>query len=121
MTARNAPLTRIARLAGLCAALACSPIWAQTASQEVPARSAEPSSAPSTGGIETKTEYIQHEDAGSRIDEVRIGGQTKSIRVQPKNGAPGYEISPERGSESFNEGGSGQSTTGRSRWRILSF
>jgi len=119
MTARNAPFHRFARLTGLCAALACSPLWAQTTPQEAPATSA-PEASPQTGGIEAKTEYIQHEDAGSRIDEVRIGGQTKSIKVQPKNGAPGYEISPERGSESFNDGGA-QGTTGRSRWRILSF
>lgn len=41
-----------------------------------------------------KVERIHHEDAGSRIDEVRYGGQTQSITVQPKTGAPEYEVDP---------------------------
>ncbi len=41
-----------------------------------------------------KVERIRHEDAGSRIDEVRYGGQTQSITVQPKTGAPEYEVDP---------------------------
>ncbi len=42
-----------------------------------------------------KIERIRHEDAGSRIDEVRVGGQTQSITVQPKmEGMPAYEIQP---------------------------
>ena len=41
-----------------------------------------------------KVERIRHEDAGSRIDEVRFGGQTQSITVQPKSGAPEYEVDP---------------------------
>jgi hypothetical protein len=64
-------------------------------------------------------ERITHEDAGSRIDEVRIGGQTRSIDVQPKNGAPAYEIAPQNGAELPSEGQGGSS--GRSRWRLLSF
>lgn len=64
-------------------------------------------------------ERITHEDAGSRIDEVRVGGQTRSIDVQPKNGAPAYEIAPQSGAETPAEGQGGSS--GRSRWRVLSF
>ena len=30
-----------------------------------------------------RVEHIQHEDAGSRVNEVRVGGETKSITVQP--------------------------------------
>ncbi|MEY2617270.1 MAG: hypothetical protein RL522_272 [Pseudomonadota bacterium] len=42
-----------------------------------------------------KIERIRHEDAGSRIDEVRVGGQTQSITVQPKmEGVPAYEVQP---------------------------
>ena len=42
-----------------------------------------------------KIERIRHEDAGSRIDEVRVGGQTQSITVQPKmEGMPAYQIQP---------------------------
>lgn len=42
-----------------------------------------------------RVEHIRHQDAGSRIDEVRIGGETRSITVQPKGNAPAYEVGPE--------------------------
>jgi hypothetical protein len=42
-----------------------------------------------------KIERIRVEDKGNRIDEVRVGGQTQSITVQPKSGAPAYEIQPD--------------------------
>lgn len=41
-----------------------------------------------------KVERITHEDAGSRIDELRYGGQTQSIVVQPKANVPAYEMQP---------------------------
>jgi hypothetical protein len=41
-----------------------------------------------------KIERIHVEDGGNRIDEVRVGGQTQSITVQPKAGVPAYEIQP---------------------------
>ena len=41
-----------------------------------------------------KIERIHVEDAGNRIDEVRVGGQTQSITVQPKAAVPPYEIQP---------------------------
>jgi hypothetical protein len=41
-----------------------------------------------------QVERIVHEDAGSRIEETRYGGQTQSITVQPKAGLPAYEIQP---------------------------
>lgn len=41
-----------------------------------------------------KIERITHEDAGSRIDEVRYGGQTERITVQPKANVPAYEVEP---------------------------
>jgi hypothetical protein len=41
-----------------------------------------------------KVERIVIEDDANRIEEVRVGGQTQSVTVQPKAGAPGYEIQP---------------------------
>jgi hypothetical protein len=42
-----------------------------------------------------KIERIRMEDAGNRIDELRVGGQTQSVTVQPKTGAmPAYELPP---------------------------
>ena len=47
------------------------------------------------GRINQRIEHIKVEDAGSRIEELRVGGQTKRITVQPKTGnAPEYEVKP---------------------------
>lgn len=67
------------------------------------------------------TERLSHEDAGSRIDELRVGGQTRSIQVQPKNGSPSYEIAPSRGGEDLSESSKTGTTAGRSRWRLVNF
>jgi hypothetical protein len=42
-----------------------------------------------------KIEHIHIEDAGNRIDELRVGGQTQSIVVQPKGHVPAYEMQPD--------------------------
>jgi hypothetical protein len=91
---------------------AALPALAQTA--PAPAESA-----PLPAGQEKAIERITHEDALSRIDEVRVGGQTRSIAVQPKNGAPAYEVAPLPAADTATEGQGGSS--GRSRWRVLSF
>lgn len=69
-----------------------------------------------------RVERLTHEDALSRIDELRVGGQTQRIDVQPKNGAPAYEIDPLRSDDALGES-QGQRTgnAGKSRWRILNF
>lgn len=41
-----------------------------------------------------KIERIVVEDAGTRIDELRVGGQNQSITVQPKADVPPYEMQP---------------------------
>ena len=41
-----------------------------------------------------KIEHIRIEDSGARVDEVRYGGQTQSITVQPKANVPAYEVLP---------------------------
>ena len=39
-----------------------------------------------------KIERIRIEDKGNRIDELRVGGQTQTITVQPKADVPAYEV-----------------------------
>ena len=69
-----------------------------------------------------RIERITNEDALTRIDEVRVGGETKSIEVQPKNGAPAYQINPDaRGAATGEVGGKRTGNAGRSSWRILNF
>lgn len=39
-------------------------------------------------------ERIRTEDAATRIDELRVGGETQQITVQPKIGGASYEVLP---------------------------
>jgi hypothetical protein len=70
-----------------------------------------------------KIERITHEDAGSRIDELRVGGQTQSITVQPKANVPEYGISPTDMARSrpadHRDGMS--NATGQRFWNVLKF
>ena len=62
-----------------------------------------------------RIERIRVEDGGSRVDELRVGGETKAITVQPKVGnLPAYEVQPTN-----IEGADG--TNGRRVWRALQF
>lgn len=80
---------------------------AQTA-PSAQATDAPPSTAASTkpGVIEKRTERIQIEDSGAVIDELRVGGETKTITVQPKGRLPTYQVEP---------------TSGERSWKILGF
>ncbi len=69
-----------------CVVLACGTLHAQ-------ALPADPQP-PAEGRRNQKIERIRVEDGGARIDELRIGGQTQSITVQPKANVPEYEFQP---------------------------
>ncbi len=67
-----------------------------------------------------RIERITHEDALSRVDELRVGGQTQRIEVQPKTGTPGYQIGTRQGPA--DQGATqGSGSAGRSSWRLLNF
>lgn len=69
-----------------------------------------------------RIERITHEDALTRIDELRVDGQTQSIQVQPKYGAPAYEIQPRGSANPPGEtAGRPSGNSGRSSWRLLNF
>ena len=70
--------------------LACTALAAQT----VPAPPLVQESQQTEGRKNQKVERIRIEDGGTRIDEVRYGGQTQSIVVQPKADVPEYEMQP---------------------------
>lgn len=69
-----------------------------------------------------RVEHIQVEDAGNRVNEVRVGGQTQSITVQPKNAAPAYEVQP---ADATGTGAgsreAGPGSAGRRVWKVLQF
>lgn len=72
--------------------------------------------------LEAKVERIQHEDSGSRIDELRIEGQTRNVQVQPKTIplAPYHvDTRPENGSL-IHQDSNPTGKTNRS-WKLLRF
>jgi hypothetical protein len=72
---------------------------------------------------EQRIERMKHEDAGSRIDEVRVGGQAESITVKPKGGAPAYSVDPANlGRSRPGDQRNGLSSAGgRTSWTVLPF
>ena len=73
------------------------------------AQTTVPSPAPTGGtrteslgaGVEKRTERIRIEDASTSIDELRVGGETRSITVQPKGDMPSYQVQPGNGQRSW--------------------
>lgn len=104
----------------LTAFLAASPVLAQEPGETTPPTSSstqERTASPTAAGDKDnqRIERIRVEDGGSRIDELRVGGETKNITVQPKVGnLPAYEVQPAN-----KEGADG--TNGRRVWRALQF
>ncbi|MBV8620908.1 MAG: hypothetical protein JOY84_18735 [Curvibacter sp.] len=102
-------------LAALATLLAAGVAPAQTApaSNELPARLKG----------DQRLEHITVEDSGSRIDELRYGGQTESVHVQPKLPAlPAYEVLSNDGARgrpgSPNDAGG---PLGERVWNLLNF
>mgnify|MGYP001598367860 FL=1 len=84
----------------------------------------QPSPAPGPKlGPEQRIERIHHEDAGSTIDELRYGGETQSITVQPKAHVPPYEIQPNDGThgEPAMRDGASPAPAGQRVWKILNY
>ena len=65
-----------------------------------------------------RIERLEHQDSGSRIEELRAGGQTQRIRVQPKASVPAYEVLPPDTSGRTATGESGPGSAGRRVWKI---
>lgn len=112
-------------LAGAAAWLASAPALAQTTASPAmsPAPALQPGTNPTSRRPDAAIQRIHTEDAGSRIDELRVGGETQSITVQPKADVPAYEVLP---SDSTKGGGTGPSksgvgTTGSRVWNVLKF
>ncbi len=80
---------------------------------------AQPAAPAPADATEPRIERIRHEDALTRVEELRVAGQTRNITVQPKNGAPAYDVAPATGGEDPSATRNG--STGKSRWRLLDF
>lgn len=97
-------------------ALAALLMAASAAAQTPPAESPPPQRAAGD-----RIERITNEDALTRVDELRVDGQTQSIQVTPKNGAPAYQIKPLAPGQTPGENGRPSGNAGRSSWRVLDF
>jgi len=87
----------------------CALSQAQTATAPTPAPTPTPAASATasvTAPLAPSTQQIRIEDARNRIDEVRVGGETRSITVQPKGGMPSYQVAP---------------ATGERSWKVLGF
>ncbi len=71
--------------------------------------------------IEPNVQHIVIEGKNTRVEELRVRGQTQSVTVQNK-GAPSYEIVIGDGSRDLSSGGGAQKgAAGQRVWRVLSF
>lgn len=120
---RAAPLLLLLSLASG-SVLAQSPTPAPAAAAEAaPAPKAAQENSAATGKHNQRIEHIRVEDAGSRVDETRVGGQTRSITVQPKVGTlPEYEVQSNDGARAARsrDNNSGD-TTGTRVWNFIKF
>lgn len=102
--------------------LAASPaLHAQASAPALAASGAMPSAGRDTPLHDRKTQRVEHirvEDAGSRVDELRTGGETRRITVQPKTALPAYSVQPP-GSGAPREAGPG--AAGQRTWKVLDF
>jgi hypothetical protein len=110
------PVAAAGVVAGWGLALAC-----QAQTPAAPVVAAPASTAPATTAPEQRTERITHHDAGSRIEELRIGGQTRSIDVETNSSVPGYQVQPLDAAQPDASTGQPAGKAGKSSWRVLSF
>lgn len=96
--------------------MALAPCLAQTPDQRAVAPS--PKTRP-----DKAIEHIRTEDSGTRIDELRVGGETQNITVQPKTGknTPAYEVKPPDGAKGGAPSPSSGDTNGSRVWNVLKF
>jgi hypothetical protein len=111
-------------LAAVIAALPLAAALAQTQAPSAgdpvaPARTETPPAAPGRG--DPTIQRIRTEDAGSRIDELRVGGETKNISVQPKTAGPAYEVKPAEGARGTPPPATSNDTNGSRVWNFFKF
>jgi hypothetical protein len=109
---------RFAPICVLAMTLACS---GSSLAQTAPP--ADTAAAATGGRPDQRIERIQIEDAGSRIDELRVGGETQSIVVSPKGGMPAYDVQPGSTNRNLTRGERGNGSTGGGTrvWKLLDF
>lgn len=87
-----------------------SPVWAATPAAPTPP-------------IDQRIQHIEVQDAGARINELRVGGETQTITVKPSNGLPAYEVVPANAARNRTIDGrdGGQGSVGTRVWKLINF
>ena len=120
----NPPMSRISLFIPAVVAVCLAAILPATA-QTPPAESRSRAEiAPSTSApTESRTKRIRIEDASMRIDELRVGGETRAITVAPKSGMPAYDMMPVTAnlSPGTTERTGAGANGGARTWKILGF
>ena len=117
MLRRSTFASGFAALGVAAAVVAAAAVHAQTPAVPAPV---EGTAAPA--GTEQKIERIRVEDSGARIDELRVGGETRNITVSPKGGAPAYEVLPAGSRTPATGNREGNASSGGARvWNVLNF
>ena len=111
-------MMKIALRSLVAAALAVLPLAAAVAQNAPPGEAAVEARAART---DKKIERIRTEDAGTRIDELRVGGETQQITVQPKTGGAAYEVKPAEGARGTAPAAASNDTNGSRVWNVLKF
>lgn len=111
--------------------LITTPLWpkllalllAASASSALVAAEASAVDPVATPVADAKVVEMVIEDDNTRIEELRVRGQTQKVTVQPKNSKlPSYEIIMGDGSRDLSPGaGTTRAAAGRRVWSVLSF
>ncbi len=92
---RTLPLATLALLLACASAATVAQTEGKNTSQPAPVLREPLSKSEQLEGPENqRIERIRIEDNATRIDELRYGGQTQRIAVQPKSGLPEYQVQP---------------------------
>jgi hypothetical protein len=108
--------SRLALALLLCVGTSCR-------AQAVEPPPAHPTPAPAAERPEPNVRHIVVEDEGSRIEELRVRGQTVRLVVTPKVGTTkSYEIIQSRGGRAAEDStGGANSALGKRVWNVLDF
>ena len=96
---------------------------ADTAPQPVPEPPAEAlAKAADKASNEPAVRRTVIDDSSAHIEELRVRGQLQKVTVDPKGGAPGYEILVGDGSRDLSSGANtSRGATGKRVWNVFRF
>ena len=119
----KAGASRIPSMKTLAAVLASLSVLAEPALRAQPAAAtATPSTAVAGRSGEPNVRLTVIEDGGSRVEELKVRGETRRIVVQSKLGGGRYEIIPADGGRDLATGPTTpRGAVGQRVWRVLQF